>query len=65
MTLKGSALEAIEKINKPFSLHWHPGNPGHWEAILEDEEIRASSQSPDVAMAIVIDRYNQKQGETT
>jgi hypothetical protein len=39
--------------------------PG-WEAILNDgEEIRASSQSPDVAMAIVIDRYNQKQGETT
>ena len=44
MTLKGSALEAIEKINKPFSLHWHPGNPGRWEAILDDGElIRASS----------------------
>jgi hypothetical protein len=62
--MKGSALEAIEKVNKPFSLHWHPGNPGRWEAILENgKEIRASSQSPDVAMAIVIDRYNRKNEE--
>jgi hypothetical protein len=36
MILKGSALEAIEKINKPFGLHWHPGKPGRWEAILEN-----------------------------
>ena len=64
MTLKGSALEAIEKINKPFSLHWHPGNPGRWEAVLEDGEgIRASSASPDVAIAIVIDRYQKRQSE--
>ena len=62
--MKGSALEAIEKVNKPFSLHWHPGNPRRWEAILKDgEEIRASSQSPDVAMATVIDRYNRKNEE--
>ena len=64
MTLKGSALEAIEKINRPFTLRWYPGNPGRWEAILEDEEeIRASSQSPDVAMAIIIDRRQKRQSE--
>ena len=64
MTLKGSALEAIEEINKPFTLHWHPGNPGRWEAVLEDgEEIRASSASPDVAIAIIIDRYHQQSEE--
>ena len=64
MTLKGSALEAIEKINKPFTLRWNPGNPGRWEAILDDgEEIRASSYSPDVAMAIVIDHYRKQPSE--
>ena len=55
MTLEGSGLEAIEKINKPFNLRWHPGSPGRWEAILDGgEEIRASSVSPNVAMAIVL-----------
>ena len=64
MTLKGRTLEEIEKINTPFSLHWHPGKPGRWEAVLEDgEEIRASSASPDVAMAMVIDRYYQQSDE--
>jgi hypothetical protein len=53
--MKGSALEAIEKINVPFSLHWRPGNPGYWEAVMGEEEVRASS--PDVAIAIVIERY--------
>ena len=62
MTLKGSTLEAIEKINKPFTLRWHPGNPGRWEATIGEEEVRASSTSPDVAIAMMLDRYH-KQGE--
>jgi len=63
MTLKGSAFEAIEKINKPFSLRWHPGNPGRWEAIKGEEGVRASSTSPDVAIAMMLDRYQKQQGE--
>jgi len=34
MTLKGSAFEAIEKINKPFTLRWQSRTlgscPGRW-----------------------------------
>ena len=63
MTLKGSAFEAIEKINKPFTLRWHPGNPGRWEATVgeDEEEVRASSTSPDVAIAMMLDRYQKQQ----
>ena len=64
MMLKGSALEAIEKINKPFTLRWYPGNPGRWEAVLEDgEDIRASSTSPDVAIAVMLDRCQKRHSE--
>ena len=60
--MKGTDLEAIEKINKPLSLHWRPGNPGYWEAVMGEEQVRASS--PDVAIAIVLERYQkQKRGE--
>ena len=60
--MKGSALEAIEKINVPFSLHWRPGNPGYWEAVLGEEKVRASS--PDVAIAIVLERcWKRQRGE--
>ena len=61
--MKGSALEAIEKVNKPFSLHWHPGNPGYWEATIGEEEIRASGTSPDVAIATVLERFRQQSQE--
>jgi hypothetical protein len=61
VTLKGSA---IEKISKPFTLRWNPGNPGRWEAMLDDgKEIWASSASPDVEIAIVIDCYCQHSEE--
>jgi hypothetical protein len=62
VTIRGSAFEEIEKVNKPFSLRWHPGNPGRWEAVLEDGEvIRASSASLDVAIAMMLDRFQKQQ----
>jgi len=46
MALKGSALEAIERINRPFALRWHPGNPGRIEWFQACDIVEAQRNLP-------------------